>query len=74
MPIGGQNALSLLAASRASEHLPLVTEVPDIVVGLGSFRQIRELPAIRAEGSLLLARTSRLSFAIFHKVDSNDVL
>jgi hypothetical protein len=66
-PIGGQYALSLLTASRASEHLPLVIEVLEIVVGFGSFGQRRELPAVRARGRLFLARTFRWWWAIVHK-------
>lgn len=65
MTIDVQNSLGLLSASRAGEHLSLVTEVPEVVVRFGSFRQRGELAAVRTGWSLFPVNTFRLS--IFHK-------
>ena len=65
MTIDVQNSLGLLSASRAGEHLSLVTEVPEVVVRFGSFRQRGELAAVRTGWSLFPVNTFRLS--IFHE-------
>jgi hypothetical protein len=65
MTIDVQNSLGLLSASRAGEHLSLVTEVSEVVVRFGSFRQRGELAAVRTGRSLFPVNTFRLS--IFHE-------
>ena len=49
------NALGLLSASWASEYLPLVTEVPEIVVGFGPFCRNREFATVRTGWALFHA-------------------
>ena len=50
MTIDVQNSLGLLSASRAGEHLSLVTEVPEVVVRFGSFRLEVSLPQFGQDG------------------------
>src|SRR5271169_6097333 len=61
-----KDALSLLTACRASEHLSFVPEVPEIVIGFRSFRQRRDRPAIRAGRFIVVAYISWIPFLILH--------
>ena len=67
--VGFHDSLSLLAAGGASEHLSLVPEVTEIVIGR-ALRWGRELSAIRAGRWFVICAKTSQSLLILHGVVS----